>query len=112
MSVVPVDEEADLAAKGSPIQRHENATQRLALHGPHEPLDHRDAAVFLDGPETLADASAPAPIAEALVGELRPLIRDEMGRSSARLSNRPAEHLAGGDACRILGEYCEAHDAP
>ena len=83
MTVVPLDEETDLAPECSPIERHENATKRLALHGPHEPLDHRDAAVFLDSPETLADASALAPIAKSLIGELRPLIRDEVVKWSS-----------------------------
>ena len=97
MSVVPLDEEANLAPECSPIQWHENATERLALHGPHEPLDHRDAAVFLDGPETLVNATPSAPSPESLVGELRPLVGDEVVRGSARISDGPAEHLADGD---------------
>ena len=58
MPVVPLDEEADLAPECSPIQWHENEAQHLALHGPHEPLDHRNASVLLDGPEALAAAFA------------------------------------------------------
>jgi hypothetical protein len=76
VSVVPLDEQADLAAEGYSIQRHENSTQRLALHGPHEPLDDRDAAVLLDGPESLPDAVTAGPCSESFVCELRSLIRD------------------------------------
>ena len=40
MAVVPLDEEADLPPECCPIQGHEDAPQRLALRGPHEPLGH------------------------------------------------------------------------
>jgi len=112
MAVVPLDEEADLTAECSPIQRHENATQSLPLHGSHQSFDHRDAAVLLDGPEALADATPPAPSPESLVGELRPLVGDEVVRGSARIPDGPAEHLADGDTGWILGEYRDTHDAP
>jgi len=58
MAVVPLDEQTNLTAKRSAIRRHENATKRLAFHGPHQPLDYRDAAVLLDGPESRNGASS------------------------------------------------------
>lgn len=112
MSVAPLDERTDLAADGSAIQRLQDASKRLVLDGANETLDGSQAAVLGHGPKPLADAASTSPAAEALVGRLRGVIGDEVGRRGTDFSYYPAQDLSYGETCRVLGEDGLAHDPP
>ena len=99
VSVVPFDEEADLAAEGFSIQRHEDATQRRALHGSHQPLGGQvvrsalsrdgchpgilDAHLLLNKEEFLGEPGNPSRAGSAELACPRAVVRASRARDIA-----------------------------
>jgi len=89
--VVPVGEEHQLPAKSVTLVGDQQSPRTLALQRTNETFDHGDAAILADGSEALPDAPAGAPPPEALVGELPPVIADEVLRRGPCSPGRTTE---------------------
>lgn len=70
VSVVPGDEEQQLAPDRVTLVGNQHASGALVLHGADEPLDHGDAPILADRAESLLDAVTETPATERDVGEL------------------------------------------
>ncbi len=74
MAVVPLDEQRELTPESRPVIGNDELARALALDSPDESLDNRETAIFLDGPEALADATAATPSPEAAIRKLPAMV--------------------------------------
>ena len=89
--VVPVHKQQQLSPKAVAAVRDQDPPSALVLDSPHEPLDDREASVFVDRPEALTNPSATAPTPEHPVTELLALVGDEVPWTHTRALKVPSE---------------------
>jgi len=79
VAVVPGEVERQVLPESEQTIGYENqAPGALALHGPDAPLDHREAPVLSNGPESVLNAPPTAPAVESPRRELNALISDQV----------------------------------
>ncbi len=94
MLVVPGHEPLEFVPEGDTTQGNQQSACALALHGPDEPFDHRDAPMFPDGAIPRPDLPAPAPGFKAAAPELHTFVTDEVSGLGRRESDRSPEKRA------------------
>jgi hypothetical protein len=113
VAVVPRDVERKLLLNRCDTERDHNKTPRaLALDSSNPTLNHRQASVLPERPETVPNAPPVAPPPKSLSDELRALVGDENLRhlSSPLGSSLEASPYRGRG--RQLTINRESHDAP
>ena len=86
--IVPLHEKSKLFAELVASERNEDSAGAFILERANEPLDHRDAAVPADGPESRADALLPAPPLVTATPELRGASGSGASGSALEIENR------------------------
>ena len=107
--VAPGEVGRQFLVEGGETVRDRGESPRALVLGADAALDHREAAVFADGAEPLADAAAATPALDLPGSELAALVRDEVRGLMPRAPEQALQKLPHGGRGGLPREDSEAH---
>ena len=95
VAIVPGAPDREFMLQGPTAERdHDEPPRAFGFQRPNQALDHGDAAVLADGPESLPDPAASAPASEDPGNELLALVGDHVIWRDAGFADDATEEIA------------------